>query len=69
MTKIEILGHASPYALNGMYHHIADEEVKDIITFDCHDQRSGSVRQVQYKRVENHPSAPNRPRYAFIGSV
>ena len=67
MTKIEILGHASPYALNGMYWSIASAEVKNIITFDVHCLRSGAVSHPQYKRVESNPSAPDVPRYAFIG--
>ena len=69
MTNIEILGHANPYALNGMYHRIADEEVQPVITFDVYDRQSGSWTHPQYRRVESHPSAPDVPRYAFIGCV
>lgn len=69
MTNIEILGHASPYALNGMYHRVADDEVREIITFNVYDYRSESLTHPQYRRVECHPSAPDVPRYAFIGCV
>lgn len=67
MTRIEILGHSDRYALNGMYHDIADEEVQDIITFSVYDHNSSSRWHPQYKRLESHPSTPSMPRYAFIG--
>ena len=67
MTRIEILGHANPYALNGMYHSIADVEVQATITFKVFHRSSGQWSHPQYRRVESHPSTPDVPRYAFIG--